>query len=1173
MALNGGVSLAVWMGGCAVELDAARRAHLGPEDLRVDAGDAVDDAPPGDARTIYHALCDAFDRELVIDLMSGSSAGGINGALLAAAICSRQRLHPDFIRDKWVTLGDFETLIHPLKTKAPTSLMGGARFHAELLRTFQELLPTDAVSSERGEEEEWQSTRRKLGLPAAQDAERGRLIDQAGLEVTATDVKGDDQSFRDAWGETLIATEYRQRFCFRAGDYTAESLANAARASASFPLAFEPWAVKAGDIGLDGGWRWMIDGGLLDNAPIRAVLERVPARSADRPVKRFLCYVNADPPLKPTFATPDRLDDPNDPDKAAAAEPAGDGAEANGAAVPTATRPQLQDVISYMISLPRKAGFVDQMRAVQTAVSRSTTVDRGLEPLLALDQDALDATAAALFVPYRSRRRLRALEDMLSQPSDVQLAAARLAEDDRELPWIPRTLEAPVRPDRPMGEDPGWGWGARAAERVLFLMLDVIRRRLDHAALPAERREPLTDQEVVALQDARRRIYRGLRDLESAHDDLTHDPKIVALVQALSSCEANAVDSVLCALGCLMKDPDRDPAVRRIVEDAAQATFDVRASLGTVPRADGEVPVARVLFGPAAERPDAELRPAQLRRFLERTLKIEVVRRAYAAEELVESEQPLAFAQLTPCAPTLIYTHRPMSCTDGVPSTAAAKLTGTRWGHFAGFYRASWRANDFMWGRLDGAVRVVDMLLDPDRCRPERRDDGTADRRAEVLAAALLPEQCFDDTGGERDTGSERRRLVAEALADALRLPERERVREHEWRAQKTDELAGLPRETLVTMLTSAIADDLDRGVEGHGRGELTRVLCIRAAQWEVLRREIAHVVRQSREDVGLGTSMRALKRIPAKDESWWQAIVALRGDEQTLAQRLGAGVKSEEASALMIRTAARGGLVGLSALRETKLPGSAALVLPRALLLPIAGMVDRKSWPYPLAVALAFWSFALLIAARMITLQPGTAPEKWDFARWLSVGVTLLAVVGVAMVCLVPIWRLSRNSNRWRKAVEAVAIVALVAAGGGIAIGWHLFDGVALSTLIGQRGAEAPMTWAAGLALGVVGFFKALPRLPYGSLRSVVTWLQEAPWRGWVSLVAFFLPWAILGGWALGEVVFNRAFGIEPADQRQHVTALVALFAPVLVAFAYIMLSIRRRAGTVFSRRAFKSH
>ena len=38
MALNGGVSLAVWMGGCAVELDCARRAHVGQERLGQPAG-------------------------------------------------------------------------------------------------------------------------------------------------------------------------------------------------------------------------------------------------------------------------------------------------------------------------------------------------------------------------------------------------------------------------------------------------------------------------------------------------------------------------------------------------------------------------------------------------------------------------------------------------------------------------------------------------------------------------------------------------------------------------------------------------------------------------------------------------------------------------------------------------------------------------------------------------------------------------------------------------------------------------------------------------------------------------------------------------------------------------------------------------------------------------------
>src|SRR3954471_4052621 len=48
MALNGGVSLAVWMGGCAVELDAARRAHL-PGVIPVSA-----------------ALCEEFSREVAL---------------------------------------------------------------------------------------------------------------------------------------------------------------------------------------------------------------------------------------------------------------------------------------------------------------------------------------------------------------------------------------------------------------------------------------------------------------------------------------------------------------------------------------------------------------------------------------------------------------------------------------------------------------------------------------------------------------------------------------------------------------------------------------------------------------------------------------------------------------------------------------------------------------------------------------------------------------------------------------------------------------------------------------------------------------------------------------------------------------------------------------------------
>src|SRR5258708_4311920 len=49
--------------------------------------------------------------------------------------------------------------------------------------------------------------------------------------------------------------------------------------------------------------------------------------------------------------------------------------------------------------------------------------------------------------------------------------------------------------------------------------------------------------------------------------------------------------------------------------------------------------------------------------------------------------------------------------------TAQKKLTGMQFHHFGAFYKRSWRANDWMWGRLDGAGWLVHVLLDPRRVR------------------------------------------------------------------------------------------------------------------------------------------------------------------------------------------------------------------------------------------------------------------------------------------------------------------------------------------------------------------------------------------------------------------------------------------------------------------------
>ncbi len=49
------------------------------------------------------------------------------------------------------------------------------------------------------------------------------------------------------------------------------------------------------------------------------------------------------------------------------------------------------------------------------------------------------------------------------------------------------------------------------------------------------------------------------------------------------------------------------------------------------------------------------------------------------------------------------------------PLRASDKLCGDELGNFAAFLSAKWRANDWMWGRLDAVATLVDNLLDPER--------------------------------------------------------------------------------------------------------------------------------------------------------------------------------------------------------------------------------------------------------------------------------------------------------------------------------------------------------------------------------------------------------------------------------------------------------------------------
>src|SRR5579871_203570 len=74
VAMSGGVSLAVWMGGVAREMNLLQQASNLRQAQKVPSGTDWDDK----CRQLYLNLIDRLDVTVTTDVLSGTSAGGIN---------------------------------------------------------------------------------------------------------------------------------------------------------------------------------------------------------------------------------------------------------------------------------------------------------------------------------------------------------------------------------------------------------------------------------------------------------------------------------------------------------------------------------------------------------------------------------------------------------------------------------------------------------------------------------------------------------------------------------------------------------------------------------------------------------------------------------------------------------------------------------------------------------------------------------------------------------------------------------------------------------------------------------------------------------------------------------------------------------------------------------------
>ncbi|MEO6501533.1 MAG: DUF3376 domain-containing protein [Jatrophihabitantaceae bacterium] len=282
MVLNGGVSLAIWMGGVTHELNLVRLASR-----RAVADDPTAESAENAVVEVWKEILELAERRVEVDIIAGTSAGGLNGALLAAAIA--RGTSPPHMGRQWAKLADLTSLADP-PAEGVSSLLNGKYFEGEVKRLLTEI---------------------------RQSPPSGSLEGDCTLLITATALGAPARTRRLEGNQQTSVTDSRRVYRFthwrsepsetgdKLGDSDdfadVETLTRAVRASASFPVAFEQvWETPAlydrrvtrylADNPTT-QQSWLMDGGVLDNAPFEPLLAALLDRPVSAPFERTLLYV------------------------------------------------------------------------------------------------------------------------------------------------------------------------------------------------------------------------------------------------------------------------------------------------------------------------------------------------------------------------------------------------------------------------------------------------------------------------------------------------------------------------------------------------------------------------------------------------------------------------------------------------------------------------------------------------------------------------------------------------------------------------------------------------------------------------------------------------------------------------------------------------------------------
>ena len=709
----GGVSLAVYINGVAQELFRAVRG-----------------------RGVYRLLKALTDSDIVVDILSGASAGGINSVLLSAALCNGTELGST--ANLWRESADIESLLsigegsaHDSQgAPAKSSVLDGAFFHEQLRAALAQLLGSPTPSNE------------------LEDVSTLRELD---LFVTATDIDGQKGVWFDALKHPIQLQDHRTLFRLKhrdrrnlpfarnaagdgwpcdpsAAEINIEALTTLSHITSCFPGAFEPLKVTIParpEVGENEHFTspaqavnarlsyWgalqpfqdeqgrrsarqaiFMDGGVLENKPFTSTISAIFSRLADRQVSRYLLYVDPDP--KALSFVP-----PVHPDRA---DPA---------------RRLLPVAYAAASGLPR-------FESIDGDLARVEQHNRQVQRYEALVKEA---TAAALADPratpsletpatraYRRARIAGLAAEVVAGTSGDPASAERSRPGQRAplaklWPLIDALCQCPEPRLSELFAQFDVLFGFRRLIQLTYLVDDYASVGRDQAGRSVSVALPGKDPEQVEHFQIDRRLLSAInRQIE-----------LYEVVRARLASELSGfVRSSMPKWGepqLWLELAERARAVLRRLPrpscfagtktgtDAGEVSAEELDALHGLRQQGVAAPEAEDQFLLAAEAFERSLLAGtDLRRLYECFPQIDEV--AYPLE-LVSELRGRDFIRTVRVSP--------LDSKRGFAQEFTHKLCGDKLAAFGAFFKASWRANDLLWGRLDALTQLLDLLLDPKR--------------------------------------------------------------------------------------------------------------------------------------------------------------------------------------------------------------------------------------------------------------------------------------------------------------------------------------------------------------------------------------------------------------------------------------------------------------------------